>query len=65
MENFGIRLKNLRQGSGLSIKELASKVSVNALMIKDWENNKRVLTIGRLIRIAQYFNVTVDYLVGL
>ena len=65
MENFGIRLKNLRQGSGLSIKELASKVNANALMIKDWENNKRVLTIGRLIRIAQYFNVTVDYLVGL
>ena len=65
MENFGIRLKRLREDRGLSLEELGKMVECNYLMLRDWENGKMVLTVGKLIKLAKYFEVSVDYLVGL
>ena len=65
MENFGIRLKRLREDRGLSLEELGKIADCNYLMLRDWENGKMVLTVGKLIKLAQYFEVSVDYLVGL
>jgi len=34
-------------------------------MLRDWEDGQRVLMVAKLIRLAKYFDVTVDYLMGL
>ena len=65
MKNFGLRLKKLREREGVSIQALSKEVKANILMIRDWEKGKMVLTVVHLVRIAQYFGVSVDYLVGL
>jgi len=35
------------------------------VMLRDWEDGQMVLTVAKLIRLAMYFNVSVDYLIGL
>lgn len=65
MKNFGFRLKRLREKGGLTIDQLAVIGICNACMVRDWENNSRVLTVGSIIRLAKYFGVSTDYLLGL
>ncbi len=65
MKNFGLRLKRLREKKGVSLQVISKEIKANILMIRDWENGKRVLTVIHLIRLAQYFGVSIDYLVGI
>jgi len=65
MKEFGNRLKNLREINGLTLKDLSTKVNIPRVMLRDWEDGQMVLTVAKLIRLAMYFNVSVDYLIGL
>ena len=65
VNNFGIRLKILREKRGLCVEKLAKKVDIDKCALGMWEKGKRVLSISKLIKLAQYFGVSIDYLVGL
>ena len=64
METFGERLKELRQDKKLTQVELALKIGVGKSIISLWEKNKCEPTLSKLIVIADYFGVTIDYLAG-
>ena len=67
MENniFGERLKDLRTEKGLSQVKLAKEIDVGKSIISSWEIGQNEPTLSRLISIAKYFGVTIDYLAGL
>ncbi len=65
MKNFGIRLKRLREEKGLSVEELAEKFGLKGTPLILWEQGKIAITIKTIIKLAKYFNVSVDYLLGL
>lgn len=65
MQNFGKRLTKLRQGKGFSLEDLAKDLNLDKITLNMWENSKKVLSISKIIKIAKYFNVSVDYLLGL
>lgn len=66
MENkFSLRLKELRQERGVRQIELAKKLEVSKGIISLWENGLREPNMYSLIKLAKFFNVTIDYLVGL
>ena len=66
MENkFALRLKELRQERGIGQIELAKKLEVSKGIISLWENGLREPNIYSLIKLAKFFCVTIDYLVGL
>ena len=65
MKDFGIRLKKLREGRELSIENLAKALGIKELPLKYWEKGEMTLTISKLIQLAKFFNVSVDYLLGL
>jgi transcriptional regulator with XRE-family HTH domain len=66
MENmFKNRLKELRQEKGIGQVELAQKIGVSKGVISFWENGLREPNMHSLILLAQFFEVTIDYLVGL
>jgi transcriptional regulator with XRE-family HTH domain len=66
MENiFKTRLKELRQENGIGQVELAQKLGVSKGVISLWENGLREPNMNSLILIAKFFEVTIDYLVGL
>lgn len=58
------RLKTLREDKDLSQKDLASFLGVSPSTIGMYESDKRTPDSEMLKRIADYFNVSLDYLLG-
>lgn len=65
MNKFPERLKILRMEQGLSQNQLASKVKVSQAAIARWEAGLQIPNIEVAIMFAQYFGVSLDYLLGL
>lgn len=65
MSKFPQRLKELREEKGLTIKMLAKDLGVSDIAIGRWEKGLRTPNIDSLILVANYFNVSADYLLGL
>ena len=57
-------LKKLREEAGVSQKNLAEVIGVSQQSINKYENHNIEPDIGTLIRIADYFSTSVDYLIG-
>jgi transcriptional regulator with XRE-family HTH domain len=66
MENiFGEKLKELRIEKGVGQIELAKAINVSKGIISLWENGLREPKLSNLITLAKFFEVSLDYLVGL
>lgn len=64
MENFGKRLRSLRKQNKLTQKKLAMEMGVGQTTIANYENNSRFPNPDILKAFADFFNVSIDYLVG-
>lgn len=58
-------LRDLRKEVGLTQKEVAEKLNISQQTYSDYENCKTEPTIETLIAIANFFEVSTDYLLGL
>ena len=59
------RLKRLRQELGLTQEELAKKLNITRKSISAYETGRATPTPEMLKVIAEFFNVTTDYLLGI
>ena len=59
-----MRLREIRKAKGISQLKLALDLNTNQNTISRYETGEREPGIGELIKIADYFNVSVDYLIG-
>ena len=57
-------LKKLREEKGISQKQLADVVSVSQQSINKYENHNIEPDIDTLIKMADYFETSVDYIIG-
>lgn len=57
-----MRLKELRKAKGISQLKLAIDLNTNQNTISRYETGEREPGINELIKIADYFQVSVDYL---
>ncbi len=57
------KLYELRKQSGLSQEQLAEKLNVSRQAVSKWETGASTPESEKLILIADYFNVSLDYLV--
>jgi len=64
MKRFAMRLKELRAEHGLTTRQLQEKTGVSRGSITRWENCQSVIMSDQLIRLAEFFNVRVGYLLG-
>ena len=62
---FGERFKQLREEAHLTMEQLAVSLGTKKQTISRYENNQREPEYATLIKIAQFFNVSTDYLLGL
>lgn len=62
--SFAMRLKKLREQKKLNQTELANLLEVSNGSISKWERGDRQPDYETLERIADIFNVTIDYLLG-
>lgn len=64
MELFGLRLKMLRREKGITQKKLAELLDKTERHYQDMESGKINVPALTLIKLADFFDVTLDYLVG-
>ena len=57
-----MRLKELRKNRGMSQLQLAMALDMNQNSISRYESGVREADYATLIRFADYFNVSIDYL---
>lgn len=62
---FDERLKELRKAQNLNQVQLGNILGVSKQCISNWENNNIQPSIDMLVKIAGYFGVSTDYLLGL
>lgn len=61
---FSDRIKDLRKKNGLTQVQFAEKFDIGLATIAMWESSQRKPPSDMLIKLANYFGVTVDYLLG-
>ncbi len=59
-----LQLKNLRKKAGITQMQLSEYMGVTQATLSGWENEKFEIDTASLKKIADYFNVSVDYLLG-
>ena len=62
MEN---RIKSLREKRGLIQELLATELRITQQMLSKYERDSSIIKVDVLKKLAGYFNVTTDYLLGL
>ena len=61
---FGKNLRNLREMENLKQSELAERLGVTQRKVSYWETEKVEPSLADLWKIADFFNVSVDELIG-
>ena len=61
---IGQKIRELRLDKGLSQRQLGVCLGFCNQTISFWESGKREPDLDSVIKIAQFFDVTLDYLVG-
>ena len=60
-----MRLKDLREDLDLKQKEIAEYLHIKQNTYSQYENGQRQVPIDVLIKLAKYYNVSTDYILGL
>ncbi|WP_041102153.1 helix-turn-helix domain-containing protein, partial [Bacillus badius] len=61
--NLGEQLQSLREGKNMSREELAQEMNVSRQAVYKWENNKGYPDIENLIKLSEFYNITLDELI--
>ena len=64
-DNFQTRLKELRLENNLSQQKLAEKIGVTQKAIDFWEKGINEPKVSYVIKLAIFFGVSADYLLGI
>ncbi len=63
--NYNDRLLELRLSKELTQKDLADILKINRSTYKDYELQTSIIPIKHLVTLSNYFDVSIDYLLGL
>ena len=62
---FGTRLHMLRKEKGLVLADIAKLLGTSTSQIGDLEKGKTGTSLARLVQLAEFFQVSTDYLLGI
>ena len=62
--NFSERLRSLRKDAGITQSALGEEVGITLKQIQRYERGENEPTLSVLIALANYFDVSLDYLSG-
>ncbi len=65
MQQFHMRLRQLRQNKRLTLDALAKQLGTTKTTLSRYENNKRLPDADFIVNAAQFFNVSTDYILNL
>lgn len=59
-----LRIKDMREDSDLTQKQISEILLCDQSLYSKYERKEREIPLGLIIKLADYYNVSVDYLVG-
>lgn len=63
--DYMVRMRNLREDNDLTQQEVATILGTSQTMYARYERGANEMPIRHLIRLAKYYDVSTDYLLGL
>lgn len=63
--NYYQRLRDLREDNGKSQSEIAEILNTSRSYYSQYERGAKPITLERVIKLAKYYDVSIDYIVGL
>ena len=58
------RLKDLREDADKSQEEIAKIIGTSQSYYAQYENGKRAIPFDRVVALAKYYNISLDYIAG-
>ncbi|MDE6209091.1 MAG: helix-turn-helix domain-containing protein [Lachnospiraceae bacterium] len=65
MVNLSVRIKKLRQNEDLTQQQVAERIGACKSLISAYENGTRLPSYTNLIKLANLYKVSTDYLLGI
>ena len=62
VENVGSRIRELRKNCNMTQDDLAMLLGVSRVQVNQWETGAREISAARIVKIAEQFHTTCDYL---
>ena len=59
------RLKDVREAKGLSQTDIARVLNTTRQQVSKWETGVQMMGVDKYIKLAKYYDISVDYLLGL
>ena len=59
-----MRLKEIREDNDIKQKEVAEYLNIRQNTYSQYENGQRQIPIEVLIKLAKFYNISIDYLLG-
>ena len=63
--NYYQRLRDLREDKDLNQTQIAIVIGTSQSYYAQYENGKRQIPFDRIIELAKFYNVSIDYIAGL
>ncbi len=63
--NYYQRLRDIREDNDMAQKEIASIIGSKQTQYSKYELGKQMMGIDKYIKLAKYYNISLDYLTGL
>jgi len=60
-----LRIRDMREDSDLTQKEIADYLMCDNSLYAKYERNEREIPLKLVVKLAEYYGVSVDYLVGI
>jgi transcriptional regulator with XRE-family HTH domain len=64
-ETLGVRIRHLRENYSLSQKQMAEALSLSNVQLSRYELGSRTPDPDTIVKIAKFFNVSTDFLLGM
>lgn len=62
---MSLRLKELREHNNLSQRDIANVLKITYQQYQKYEYNKQEIMLKYLIQLAEYYNTSTDYILGI
>ena len=63
--NYGIILKRIRLSNNITQIDLAKMLGIARITYSHYETQEKIIPLERLVKLCNYFNVSIDYILGL
>ncbi|CAG7632755.1 helix-turn-helix domain-containing protein [Paenibacillus allorhizosphaerae] len=62
--NYGERIASLREKLSMTQEDLSNKLGISRASLSHYENNRRAPDYETIVKIANLFHVSIDYIIG-